>query len=820
MSNGKIVTKGHNNKRYKCPYCEDRLERDKMTDHVYKNHEDMIPSGYTAARVAFNAINKKETGSCIICKKETQWNETKQRYERICDNKKCMEEYKAIVAARLMNARGVTKEEMLSDPEFQNKMLNNRKISGTYKFADGGKISYVGSYERKFLEFMDVFLHVQSKDIQAPGPTIEYYYQGKKHFWITDFYYIPYNLVLDIKDGGKNPNNRDMQSYRSKQVEKEKAIREWDRYNYLRLTDNQFDQLIEMMLELKETMIDLDTHSLISYKPIIKINESADYERFRDRLVKLDYHYTTAVDIITNKVNDLISSYNSDPQLRKHSITLTADIDQSGTSIKIYIFGATKDNVSYASPIVEKIKAELINDPTLSEFCSVNDTYCTAPESEILAIYMRLNSDKVDMRPLTAHESASENIITNLVFDMGSVLIDGDLRQEMINDKRIPNQYVDDLIQYYWQAENKISETASMLDCSNQMAEIVPISLCGYIPYVLEDSVKCYKPFEYTESLLQRLKNDGYKLWYLSNWGKWHCEAVMENGGFDFLKYFDGGIFSYQVGYKKPDKRIYEEFFNKFSIDPTTACFYDDRIENIEAGKRLGMAGIEFTPTVCIGLCNSVGQIQVSESTSNECTGNAIVGGNMPESIYIVNYTKYNTFSGENEDHIGIGKNVLPFIYTFNNNKLEPESISSFAESIADTNIIVMKYIRESLCEFNAIINRATNEMELFTMLTGETDININSMMVNPDFMLMNLDFFDKTLQMKDTIIKEAYSLIDEPKCVLPVLESHIDGRHFNYYTDIDGFFIQNELTLERSASYSSIESIPLAVKEKYQNLF
>lgn len=263
------------NKKYRCPYCDYKFEREKLVGHVDKYHEDLIPEGYTAGRVAFNAINKKDHGTCIICKKESPWNEDKQRYERLCGSKKCHDEYLKICEERMKKKyNGKTKEDMLNDPEFQDKMLKGRSISGEYKFENGVSIPYVGSYERNFLEFMDKYLHVLPEDIQAPGPTIEYMYNGKKHFWITDFYYIPYNLVLDIKDGGNNPNTRNMEEYREKQVEKERAISKYKKFNYLRLTNNQFDQLLEVMLELKESMLDLDIKQE-KVDPLIKINESS-----------------------------------------------------------------------------------------------------------------------------------------------------------------------------------------------------------------------------------------------------------------------------------------------------------------------------------------------------------------------------------------------------------------------------------------------------------------------------------------------------------------------------------------------------------------
>lgn len=330
MPNIKMKASPKYKKKYKCPYCDERFERAKLSTHIEKKHNELIPEGYTASRVAFNTMNHKTVGHCIICGKETDWNEDKCRYERLCNSKKCHRQYVKLTEERLKAARGVSKSEMLSDPSFQDKMLKGRSISGTYKFSDGGKIDYVGTYEKNFLEFMDKFLHVQSIDIQAPGPTIEYYYEGKKHFWITDFYYIPYNLVLDIKDGGKNPNNREMPEYRAKQKAKEKAIASDGRYNYIRLTDNQFDQLIEIMLDLKDAMIDMESpynQKLAQYKPIIRINEDYirilnDYKDPKNCSWDEELTYDTISDALKDSRLDItkpLHVYDMDPNTYKNT---------------------------------------------------------------------------------------------------------------------------------------------------------------------------------------------------------------------------------------------------------------------------------------------------------------------------------------------------------------------------------------------------------------------------------------------------------------------------------------------------------------------
>lgn len=258
---------GSYKKRYKCPYCELRLYKDKLIDHIDNSHEDMIPEGFSSTRIVFNTINKKEFGTCTECGQESPWNEDKARYERLCGKESCRKAYKAKIDNRMLKAYGKTN--LLGDPKQQAKMLENRKISGTYKFSDGGTHTYTGSYERKCLEYFDKVLKCKSTDIVTPGPVIDYVYEGKPHMWITDIYYIPYNLVIEVKDGGDNPNNRMMKSYREKQIAKEEYIIKGKQYNYLRLTNNNFQQLFLTLAELKMQLVDNNTGDRI-----VRINEN------------------------------------------------------------------------------------------------------------------------------------------------------------------------------------------------------------------------------------------------------------------------------------------------------------------------------------------------------------------------------------------------------------------------------------------------------------------------------------------------------------------------------------------------------------------
>ena len=259
-------------KKYKCCYCEDRFERPKLHIHIQNKHEEQIPEGWTALRVAFMIINKKSEGHCIICKGLSDWNEDKGRYERLCNNKICHDKYKQMVAERNKNKYGTDRPQ--SDPrykeEMQKRALAGRKGAGKYKFQDGGEVGYLGTYEKKLLEFMDKIMNCKSEDIMSPGPSFKYTWMGKEHLYIPDFYYIPYNLLIEVKDGGDNPNkNPSMQDYKTtRQQAKEDAVRASKKFNYIRQTNNDFGQLMSIMAVIKYNMIDEN------YDPVIRINES------------------------------------------------------------------------------------------------------------------------------------------------------------------------------------------------------------------------------------------------------------------------------------------------------------------------------------------------------------------------------------------------------------------------------------------------------------------------------------------------------------------------------------------------------------------
>lgn len=254
-------------KKYKCPYCELRLPRRTLADHIEESHKDMIPEGFSANRVAFNTINKKTMGYCTICRGEAPWNEELCRYERLCGKPECIK-----ASAKLAEQRTHRHRDMKNTDAAIN-MVYNKKMSSSYKFPDGGSIPYVGSYEKEFLKFMDEIMHFKSSDF-SDVPTIEYTFQGKKHRWYPDFYLITYNLVIEIKDGGNNPNKAIPTEAREKQLAKEKALKKNTNYNYIRLSNKNHAQFLEVLMDIKSSLSDSGNTFNSKNNRVIKVNEN------------------------------------------------------------------------------------------------------------------------------------------------------------------------------------------------------------------------------------------------------------------------------------------------------------------------------------------------------------------------------------------------------------------------------------------------------------------------------------------------------------------------------------------------------------------
>jgi putative hydrolase of the HAD superfamily len=100
------------------------------------------------------------------------------------------------------------------------------------------------------------------------------------------------------------------------------------------------------------------------------------------------------------------------------------------------------------------------------------------------------------------------------------------------------------------------------------------------------------KEYDYTNGFVKQLKDNGYKVYLLSNYGRWHFENDSKN--FSFIPYVDGAIISYTIKRIKPEAENYEALIKKYDINPSEAVFLDDVQENLEGAIPFGFQTILF----------------------------------------------------------------------------------------------------------------------------------------------------------------------------------------------------------------------------------
>lgn len=98
--------------------------------------------------------------------------------------------------------------------------------------------------------------------------------------------------------------------------------------------------------------------------------------------------------------------------------------------------------------------------------------------------------------------------------------------------------------------------------------------------------------YEYSNEWLRTLKEQGYGVYILSNYGKNAFEINSKT--YDFLKYADGMVISYQISELKPDREIYEYLLNTYGLLAEESVFIDDRQINIDGARNCNIAGILF----------------------------------------------------------------------------------------------------------------------------------------------------------------------------------------------------------------------------------
>lgn len=89
------------------------------------------------------------------------------------------------------------------------------------------------------------------------------------------------------------------------------------------------------------------------------------------------------------------------------------------------------------------------------------------------------------------------------------------------------------------------------------------------------------------DQLLQKIKSRGLRIGTLSNTNPLHLDQLIKD--YPLFQYFDDICASHHSGARKPEKEIYQFLQKKLGISFQEMIFFDDKTENIEAAKALGI---------------------------------------------------------------------------------------------------------------------------------------------------------------------------------------------------------------------------------------
>ena len=185
--------------------------------------------------------------------------------------------------------------------------------------------------------------------------------------------------------------------------------------------------------------------------------------------------------------------------------------------------------------------------------------------------------------------------IKAIVFDFGGVLLDWNPRN--LYQRFFPDQpqamedFLAEIHFYEWNAQQDKGRpfAEGIAELSKQFPQYAHLIQAYYDDW--ENSVTGSIPG--TVVILRKLKQDGRRLYGLSNWSAETFPRARQD--YPFFDWFDYIFLSGDVKLNKPDPAIFNLLLNKTGYAAPECLLIDDSQANIDAAKELGFATIRFT---------------------------------------------------------------------------------------------------------------------------------------------------------------------------------------------------------------------------------
>ena len=185
-------------------------------------------------------------------------------------------------------------------------------------------------------------------------------------------------------------------------------------------------------------------------------------------------------------------------------------------------------------------------------------------------------------------------MIKNIIFDYGNTLVEFEPRNialrfgvtdeeeiKLICEKLFDRKYWDRL------DDGTLPQEEFVENVKNDLPE----KLHSVAEKICDDWVVNLPFISGMDSLVKKLKHDGYSLFLLSNISKHFAERSDE---IEIFEFFDGLVFSGKIGLVKPSGEIFDFLLGKYSLKPGECLFVDDNRDNIAMAEKKGINALRF----------------------------------------------------------------------------------------------------------------------------------------------------------------------------------------------------------------------------------
>ena len=172
------------------------------------------------------------------------------------------------------------------------------------------------------------------------------------------------------------------------------------------------------------------------------------------------------------------------------------------------------------------------------------------------------------------------------LFDLGGVFFDWDPKYFFKNIFKDSNElifFLSSVCNDKWNIQQDAGRP--IIEAERELINFFPQYKKQIKMYYPNHSLMIKKTFSESIEILYQLKKSHYECYVLSNWSAETFRNTIKD--YPFLNQFNGMIISGDEKLIKPDLAIYELAIKRFNLNPKETVFIDDKLENIEAAKKL-----------------------------------------------------------------------------------------------------------------------------------------------------------------------------------------------------------------------------------------